>query len=80
MITLYCSGWIGEQRSEGFTITKHDMRSMMCRYLQKGMTITNLSICASAGFQAASGTSYDAAPAFVQLGVMGADVAPHVPQ
>lgn len=39
-----------------------------------------LGLAARADPPAASGTSSKAAPTFVQLGVMGADVVPYIPQ
>ena len=46
----------------------------------KGVTFTHLSLAARADPPAASGTGDNAAPAFVQLGVVGADVVPYIPQ
>lgn len=43
----------------------------------RGVALTHLGLAAP---PAASGTSGDAAPAFVQLGVVGADVVPYIPQ
>lgn len=57
----------------------------MCLWLQsvrwcQTLTAFILSIAPWADPLAASGTGSDAAPAFVQLGVVGADVAPYIPQ
>lgn len=51
-----------------------------CGSVFKVVPCTYLIVAAWAGSPAASRTSDNAAPAFVQLGVVGADVAPYIPQ
>lgn len=54
--------------------------SAKCSSALKGVTFTHLSLAAWVNPPAASGTGNNAAPAFVQLRVMGADVVPYIPQ
>lgn len=55
--------------------------SVKCSSASKGVAFTHLSLAALSGSPpAASGTGDNAAPAFVQLGVMGADMVPYIPQ
>lgn len=59
---------------------KHISSLAKCSSALKGVTFTHLSLAAWADPPAASGTGNNATPAFVQLGVMGADVVPYIPQ
>ena len=59
---------------------KHIGHSDNCGSVFKVVPCTYLIVASWADSPAASRTSDNAAPAFVQLGVVGADVAPYIPQ